>query len=186
MNALSKAIQTALHPALSVFDELLGDYPEHEFQVRLWDGTTWGHTATPRFTLVLKRPEAMRRLFLSPNEFSLGEAFIAGEFDVEGDIKAAFGLGSIAISARLDSLPNKLRSQKTLIGRTICGNHWKVIMVPTARSTVRLMSAVGNCAQASVDDGSARARPWSQPLCCSLRGVGENSPVFYGSWQRFC
>jgi hypothetical protein len=47
-------------------------------------------------------------------------------------------------------------------------------MVPTARSTVRLMSAAGNCAQASVDDGSVRARPWSQPLCCSLRGVGEN------------
>jgi cyclopropane-fatty-acyl-phospholipid synthase len=100
MNAISKAIQTALHRALSVFDELLGDYPEHEFQVRLWDGTTWGHTATPRFTLVLKRPEAMRKLFLSPNEFSLGEAFIAGEFDVEGDIEAAFGLGDYLLSKK--------------------------------------------------------------------------------------
>ena len=100
MNAISKAIQTALHPALSIFDELLRDYPQHEFQVRSWDGTTWGKTAHPRFTLVLKRPEAMRRLFLSPNEFSLGEAFIAGEFDIAGDIEAAFDLGDYLVSKK--------------------------------------------------------------------------------------
>ena len=70
MNPITKTIRAALHPTLSVFDKLLGDYPEHDFQVRLWDGTTWGKTATPRFTLVFKRPEAIRRLFLSPNEFS--------------------------------------------------------------------------------------------------------------------
>jgi cyclopropane-fatty-acyl-phospholipid synthase len=100
MNAISKTIRTALHPTLSVFDKLLGDYPEHDFQVRLWDGTTWGWADTPRFTLVLKRPEAIRRLFLSPNEFSLGEAFIGGEFDVEGDIEAAFGLGDYLLSKK--------------------------------------------------------------------------------------
>lgn len=100
MKAISKAIQTALHPALSVLDELLGHCPEHDFQIRLWDGTTWGQTDSPKFTLVVKSPEAMRRLFLANNEFSLGESFVAGEFDVEGDIEAAFALGDYLLSKK--------------------------------------------------------------------------------------
>ena len=46
------------------------------FAVRLWDGTLWGNTEQPRFTLVLNHPGALRAMFLSPSELTLGEAFI--------------------------------------------------------------------------------------------------------------
>jgi cyclopropane-fatty-acyl-phospholipid synthase len=71
---------------------LLADYPRRDFEVRLWDGTTWGAERQPRFTLVLKHPGALRAMFLSPNELTLGEAYICDDFDIEGDIEAAFEL----------------------------------------------------------------------------------------------
>ena len=58
--------------------------------VRLWDGTLWGTAERPRFTIVLKNPGALRELLLSPSELSLGEAYIYDDFDIEGDIEAAF------------------------------------------------------------------------------------------------
>ncbi len=58
--------------------------------VRLWDGTLWGKAERPRFTIVLKNPGALRELLLSPSELSLGEAYIYDDFDIEGDIEAAF------------------------------------------------------------------------------------------------
>jgi len=73
-------------------DALLKDYLGHDFQVRLWDGTTWGAEIQPRFTLVLKHPGALRAMFSSPNELTLGEAYIHDEFDIEGEIAAAFDL----------------------------------------------------------------------------------------------
>jgi len=73
-------------------DTLLADYPTRDFQVRLWDGATWGAENQPRFTLLLKHPGALRAMFLSPSELSLGEAYIYDDFDIEGDIEAAFEL----------------------------------------------------------------------------------------------
>jgi cyclopropane-fatty-acyl-phospholipid synthase len=42
--------------------------------------------------LVLKRPSALRRMFLPPSELGMGESFIFGDYDIEGDMVAAFGL----------------------------------------------------------------------------------------------
>ena len=106
-------------------DALLADYPRRDFQVRLWDGTTCGTEREPRFTLVLKHPGALRAMFLSPSELSLGEAYICDDFDIEGDIEAAFGLAdyllgqerslwqSLDLAARLQRLP---RSDSTRTG----------------------------------------------------------------------
>ena len=74
------------------FEALLADYPRRNFQVRLWDGRTWGLDQHPRFTLVLKHPGALREMFFSPNELTLGEAYIFDDFDIEGDIEGAFDL----------------------------------------------------------------------------------------------
>ena len=60
------------------------------FGVRLWDGTELPAVGCPTFRLVLKHPGAMRRMFTPPIELSLGEAFIYGDFDIEGDIFSAF------------------------------------------------------------------------------------------------
>jgi cyclopropane-fatty-acyl-phospholipid synthase len=74
------------------FENLIADYPRRDFQIRLWDGSTWGANQKPRFTLVLKHPRALREICLSPTELSLGESYIFDDFDIEGDIEAVFEL----------------------------------------------------------------------------------------------
>jgi cyclopropane-fatty-acyl-phospholipid synthase len=57
---------------------------------RLWDGTPVsvgdGESA---FAVVFGSREVFRRVLLRPTPLRFGEAFIAGELDIEGDILAA-------------------------------------------------------------------------------------------------
>jgi len=89
MGALAKSL-SFLPLSAHFLETLLADYPRRDFQVRLWDGTTWGAEKQPRFALILKHPEALRAMFIEPSELKLGEAYIYDDFDVEGDIEAAF------------------------------------------------------------------------------------------------
>ncbi|MBE0476063.1 MAG: class I SAM-dependent methyltransferase [Coriobacteriia bacterium] len=89
---------TRVSPAeqtMAFLQDVLGDLHPRDFRVRLWDGSTWepddGHDA--RFTVVLKHPSSLKRMFWPLNEVSLGEAFIFDDFDVEGDLEAVAGLG---------------------------------------------------------------------------------------------
>ena len=66
--------------------------PPRAFDIRLWTGLTLPAADRSSFTLVLCHPAALRRMFTPPVERSLGEAFIYGDFDLEGDIVAAFTL----------------------------------------------------------------------------------------------
>jgi cyclopropane-fatty-acyl-phospholipid synthase len=72
--------------------DLLSVYPQCDFQVRLWDGFVWGTTVNPRFSLILNNPHALEVMSLSPDELSLGESYVRGDFEIEGDIEAAFDL----------------------------------------------------------------------------------------------
>ena len=45
----------------------------------------------PRFTIILKRPEALRAMFLSPSELKLGEAYIY-------QIRSSFRTGIASLS----------------------------------------------------------------------------------------
>lgn len=69
------------------------------FGVRLWDGAELPAVTRPAFTLALNHRGALRRMFTPPVELSLGEAFIYGDFDIEGDFFSAFALID-ALSAR--------------------------------------------------------------------------------------
>ncbi|MDJ0382070.1 cyclopropane-fatty-acyl-phospholipid synthase family protein [Streptomyces sp. G-G2] len=60
-------------------------------RVRAWDGTEAGPEGAP--VVVLRSPEALRRLLWQPGELGLAEAYIAGDLDVEGDL--AEGLGRV-------------------------------------------------------------------------------------------
>jgi cyclopropane-fatty-acyl-phospholipid synthase len=82
----------AKEKTLAILERVFADYPARDFAVRLWDGTTWpeGDGSSPAFTLVLNHPGALRKMFLPPSELNLGEAYIYGDFDVEGDLIAAF------------------------------------------------------------------------------------------------
>lgn len=73
-------------------DTFLTDYPRRDFQVQFWDGSAWGAEKHPCFKLVLKHPGALRSMLLSASELALGEAYIYDDFDIEGDIEAAFDL----------------------------------------------------------------------------------------------
>ncbi|AJE03139.1 SAM-dependent methyltransferase [Geobacter pickeringii] len=81
--------------ALEFLEAALAQVRPAEFAIRLWDGTVWSPVphAPPRFTLVLHHPGALRRMFLSPSQFSLGDSYIHGDFDIEGDLDAAFSFG---------------------------------------------------------------------------------------------
>ena len=87
--------EQALQNTLSLLQDLLGASPQRNFAVRLWDGTIWrpdGAGETPLFTIVLQHAGALRKMFLPPNELTLGEAYIYNDFDIEGDIEAVFSL----------------------------------------------------------------------------------------------
>lgn len=81
---------SAQHIALirRFFDRLFPDL--HNFDVTLWDGTPLRRTPEARFGVVLRSPGVLRRMFSPPIELSLAEAHIRDEFDVQGDLVAAF------------------------------------------------------------------------------------------------
>jgi cyclopropane-fatty-acyl-phospholipid synthase len=75
-----------------LLDALFGSYTGNQVTVRLWDGTQWPD-ATPRAaTIILQHPGALRQMFLPGSELGLAEAYLYGDFDVEGEIEAVFGL----------------------------------------------------------------------------------------------
>lgn len=78
--------------SIGFLNDLLAEYPKRDFQLVLWDGTVWGVQERPRFTVVLRHPGALRAMFLNPSELALGEAYISDDFDIEGDVEAAFDL----------------------------------------------------------------------------------------------
>lgn len=77
---------------------LLNDYPNPDFRIRLWDGTIWGSAPVPRFTLALNHPGTLRRLCDSPSELTLGESYIYNDLDIEGDIEGVFDLGDFLLA----------------------------------------------------------------------------------------
>ena len=81
---------SATKESIRFLEELTSNYHGPDFTVRLWDGAMWGHAARPRFTLELKHPGVLRNMFLAPSELTLGECFIYDDFDIQGDIEAAF------------------------------------------------------------------------------------------------
>jgi cyclopropane-fatty-acyl-phospholipid synthase len=56
------------------------------FAIRLWEGTVLPGGDGARVTLALCTPGALRRMFRLPLEPALGAAYLAGDFDLEGDL----------------------------------------------------------------------------------------------------
>ncbi len=96
---LAQVHKTASHVEITkaILNDLFGPAQERSFCVRLWDGTQEGpataHGESPAFTLVLRRPGALRRMLLPPSELALGEAYLRDDFDIEGEMEAATSLG---------------------------------------------------------------------------------------------
>ena len=101
---------------LALLEELLTGYERSAFSVRLWDGTVWPEgVASPEFVLVLNHPGSLRRMFLPPTELNLGEAYIYGDVDVEGDLVEGFSMADYLLGLDL-GVSGKLGLARQLIG----------------------------------------------------------------------
>ncbi len=89
-------------------DKLFQGYKGPLFAVRLWDGWCWScrESEPPVCTIVAADPRALQAMLAEPNELTLGEAFIQGGLDVEGDIFSVF-----SVAEHLFSRPRSLRRQ---------------------------------------------------------------------------
>lgn len=77
-----------------LINELFTGYSGPPFAIRMWDGWHWRSSeARPVCTVVVRSEQALKTLLLRPTEITLGEAFLANEIDVEGDIFAVFSIG---------------------------------------------------------------------------------------------
>jgi cyclopropane-fatty-acyl-phospholipid synthase len=92
--------------AQDILQLLFGPAGQRAWAVRFWDGSTELPDRPPRFTLVLRRPGALRRMLLPPSELALGEAYLREDIDLEGSAEAAARL--------IDEVPYRLRSLGTL------------------------------------------------------------------------
>jgi hypothetical protein len=71
------------HDLLTV---LFGKDQKRTFAVRLWNGEELptGSAEVPRFTLALTHPGSLRHMLIPPGEMTLTEAYLGGDFDIEG------------------------------------------------------------------------------------------------------
>ena len=71
--------------------------PPFYIRVPSW---SWRSTpsSNPAFTLIFTSPEALNTLLQNPTEIGLGEAFVSGRLDVEGDIFSAFDVAEWLLS----------------------------------------------------------------------------------------
>lgn len=97
MALFEKSAESPRELTLRILKDLIGDASLENVRVRLWDGTYWPDNAPGArpATVVLKHPGALREMLLEHSEAALGEAYLQNDFDVEGDIEAAFELGDL-------------------------------------------------------------------------------------------
>lgn len=73
-------------------------------RLRAWDGSEAGPQGAP--VVVLRTPDALRRILFRPGELGLAQAYVTGELDVEGDLLDGFRL--VWARARESAAPGRL------------------------------------------------------------------------------
>ncbi len=128
MKTRNDASDRAAQTALSILQTLLANHHPRNFTIRLWDGSVWPAESgeKSRFTMLIRQPGALRRMFLHPTERALGEVYIFDDIDIDGEMEAVFPMAEhllrqspglrdrLRLGAKLLSLP---RGRRTLAGR---------------------------------------------------------------------
>jgi cyclopropane-fatty-acyl-phospholipid synthase len=81
--------------------------------VRAYDGSVLG-PEDARTALVVRSPDALRRIVTAPNELGFGRAYVAGDLEVEGDI-----FDVISVAAHVEQL--NLRPKQVLAALQLVG-----------------------------------------------------------------
>ncbi len=128
------ATDLAARTATELLDALFRDLPARDFVVRLWDGSTWPTEplGTERFTVAIHDPGVLRRLVLARDEAGLGEGYVTGQFDLEGDLEA---VGPLA--EELLRHPPRLRERATLLATALRLPRQPGAPAPTPRAHAR-------------------------------------------------
>lgn len=89
--------------ALAIWRLLLRDYHPRDFAISFWDASRWpAETTSPRFTLVLNRPDALKCLLKnSGTDLAIGEAYMRGDLDLEGNLEATIPVANHSTGRRL-------------------------------------------------------------------------------------
>ncbi|WP_042176714.1 cyclopropane-fatty-acyl-phospholipid synthase family protein [Streptomyces sp. NBRC 110035] len=106
------------HQAAAFLQQMTGE--ALEFEMRAWDGSVAG--AESGSALVLKHPDAVRRMLWRPGQLGAARAFVAGDIDIEGDLVAVMRqLGSALGSSRSDLARAALSSWRLGVNRQVLG-----------------------------------------------------------------
>lgn len=127
---VASALEEALRPVLR------GGLP---VRLRAWDGSVAGPAEGP--TVLVHRPDALRRLLWSPGELGAAQAFVTGAVDVDGDLGEALDRGRAAVAERGLTRPSPTDLARTLaaLGR-IAKDHGALgrpLPPPTTQAVLR-------------------------------------------------
>ena len=128
------ALTPAVTRAMDFLEDAIGAPALERVAFELWDGARWPDDTPRPATIVLKHPEALERMFGGGTEKSLAEAYLRDDFDVRGELEAAFELADFV--ARLPH-PDWL---------TMFSRHFQLLGIggaPLRRSWRRLVREVG-------------------------------------------
>src|SRR5574340_235831 len=99
---------------LEFLDEIVKPVNVDTVGVKLWDGTLWPDSTPRLVTLVLRHPGALRSMFHAGTELALAEAYLYGDFDIEGDIIGVFDLAE-GLSGAVNGWGSKLSAVSKLM-----------------------------------------------------------------------
>ncbi len=85
--------------SLAILKTLFGPRYARDFAIELWDGTRVEALSTPRFTLRINEPFALRAAFAPPLDLSPGRAFVEKWIDIDGDIEESIEVMEGAIGS---------------------------------------------------------------------------------------
>jgi len=85
---------------LSFLQDLLHNYHPRNFSIHLWDGSCWEPETGQfrRFAWKINRPGAVRAVFAAASQLALAEAYIYGDFDIDGDLGGVFPLADYLLA----------------------------------------------------------------------------------------
>jgi cyclopropane-fatty-acyl-phospholipid synthase len=97
-----------------ILNELFEQIPLGDLGVRFWNGAMWPDERPRGTVLALRHPAALSRMFLPGTEVGLAEAYLHNDFDIEGDIGAAFEIAD-PLLARLSDWKKKVKLAGLLV-----------------------------------------------------------------------